>query len=94
MSFFSKVAGAFGNFFQLGGPLGPGVNNNAGTLEALNSDDVTYTDMRALLFEFRQTVPSTESLTILTGNTVLLVQDWTQNGHVVLQGTARLVWVG
>jgi hypothetical protein len=37
MSFFSRIAGNIANFFQIGGPNGPGLNNNAGAIEARNA---------------------------------------------------------
>lgn len=93
MSLFSKLAGVVGSFFQVGGPSGPGINNNAGTIETLNSDGATYTPMRALVSQYRQALPATETMTVPTGNTTILAGDWTVNGRVVLQGTARIVVV-
>ena len=37
MSLFIRFAGIVNNFFQFGGPAGPGINNNSGVLEAKNS---------------------------------------------------------
>src|SRR5271154_3879440 len=46
MSLFSRVAGAVASFFQFGGPGGPGLNDNAGALEAKNSTNSTFVNMR------------------------------------------------
>jgi hypothetical protein len=37
MSLFTRLFGTVGSFFQIGGPGGPGWNNNEGALEAKNS---------------------------------------------------------
>ena len=45
MSFFSKVAGTVTNLFQLGGPTGPAIKNNAGppiAIEHRNSTDTGF----------------------------------------------------
>lgn len=93
MNLFSKFAGAIRSFFQIGGPSGPGINNNAGTIETLNSDGATYTPMRTLVSQYQQALPATETMTVPSGNTIILAQHWTVNGRVVLQGTARIVMV-
>jgi hypothetical protein len=46
MSLFSKIAGTISSFLQIGGPGGPGLNNNAGNLEARNSANTAFTIMR------------------------------------------------
>ena len=45
MSFFSKIAGTFENFFQIG-KKGPRVKNNSGALEARDFADAVYANMR------------------------------------------------
>jgi len=47
MSIFSRVAGAVASFFQFGGPNGPGLNDNAGALEAKNSTNTGFVNLRA-----------------------------------------------
>jgi hypothetical protein len=37
MSLYQRLAGIVGSFFQIGGPNGPGLNNNAGAVEARNA---------------------------------------------------------
>jgi hypothetical protein len=93
MGLFSRMAGSVGTLFQVGGPGGPGINDNVGSLEATTSVPTVYTDFRALVFEYQQVVPVGTSVTVPSGNTILLAQDWQNNGHVVLQGTSRIVWV-
>jgi len=46
MSFFSRIAGAVATFFQFGGPSGPGINDNAGVLEAKDSTNAVFAIMR------------------------------------------------
>jgi hypothetical protein len=46
MSLFSRIAGAVASFFQFGGPSGPGLNDNAGVLEAKDSTNTVFTNMR------------------------------------------------
>jgi len=46
MGLFARMAGVIGNFFQLGGPSGPGFNNNLGALEARNAANNAYAIMR------------------------------------------------
>ena len=46
MSIFSKLAGTMAAFFQLGGPTGPGFNNNGGNLEARNAANSAYVNFR------------------------------------------------
>lgn len=46
MSLFSKLAGTLAAFFQIGGPGGPGLNNNGGNLEARNSANSAFTIFR------------------------------------------------
>ncbi len=94
MGLFSRVVGTVSSFLQIGGPNGSGINDNAGTLESVSAVSPTvYTDFRAQLFEYQQVVPAGTSITVPTGNTILVTQDLTNNGHIVLQGTARMVWV-
>jgi hypothetical protein len=45
MSVFSKLAGTISSFFQLGGPGSPGLNNNAGVLEAKNSANNAFVNL-------------------------------------------------
>jgi len=94
MGRFSRVIGTVSSFLQIGGPSGPGINDNAGTSEAVSAVSPTvYADFRALLFEYQQAVPAGTSITVPTGNTIMVVQDLTNNGHIALQGTARIVWI-
>jgi hypothetical protein len=93
MSLFSKVAGVVGSLFQIGGPNGPGINSNTGSVEAVAAGGATYTNFRALISEYQQNVPAAASVTVPTGSTILVAQDFANNGHIALQGTARLVWV-
>lgn len=46
MGVFSKLAGTVSSFFQIGGPAGPGVNANAGALEARNAANSAFAIMR------------------------------------------------
>lgn len=48
MGIFKNLTGILGNLFQIGGTLGPQVKNNSGVLEARNSDDSGYTQVRVL----------------------------------------------
>jgi hypothetical protein len=47
----------------------------------------------AMLLAYQQVIPVGASLTLQTGYTALLTQDWQNNGDVVMQGTSSLVWV-
>lgn len=49
MSFLSKVLGVMGSFFQIGGVAGPGINANAGALEARNAANNAFAVMRGAL---------------------------------------------
>src|ERR1035437_3505173 len=49
MSIFSKIAGTITSFFQIGGPAGPGINDNAGTLEAKNAANNNFVTMSGAL---------------------------------------------
>ncbi len=94
MGLISRIVGTVSSFFQIGGPSGPSINDNAGTLEAVSAlSPAIYTDFRAQLFEYQQAVPAGKSITVPSGNTILLAQDFTNNGHIALQGTSRMVWV-
>lgn len=46
MSLFSRIAGAIASFFQIGGPSGPGINDNAGALEAKDPTNSVFVNMR------------------------------------------------
>jgi len=46
MGLFARMAGIVGNFFQLGGPSGPGLNNNAGAIDGRNAANNAYAIMR------------------------------------------------
>jgi hypothetical protein len=46
MGLFSKLAGVTSSFFQIGGPAGPGINNNGGLLEAKNAANNAFVVMR------------------------------------------------
>lgn len=93
MGLFAKLAGTVSTVLQIGGPSGPGVNNNAGSLEATTPNTSVYTDFRAAMLEYQQSLPAATSITVPTGNTVIIAQDFTNNGHVAFQGTSRMVWV-
>jgi hypothetical protein len=43
---FARLAGVVNNFFQIGGPGGPGWNNNAGLLEGKNSTNTGFVVVR------------------------------------------------
>jgi hypothetical protein len=45
MSLFSRISGVVNSFFQIGGPAGPGINDNAGALEAKNSSNSSFVTM-------------------------------------------------
>lgn len=48
MSVFSRIVGVFSTFFQIGGPAGPGLNDNAGTaIEARNAANTGFVNLRA-----------------------------------------------
>lgn len=47
MSLFSRIAGAVASFFQFGGPNGPGLNDNAGVLEAKDATNTVFANLRA-----------------------------------------------
>jgi hypothetical protein len=93
MSLFSKIVGVASNLFQVGGPNGPAINNNASSLEATIPLIGTYTDFRALMLEHQQSASALANVTVPTNNTILMVQNFTNNGHIALQGTSRIVWV-
>ena len=42
MGFFSNILGSLGNFFQIGGPTGPGINNSSGILQARNAANSAF----------------------------------------------------
>jgi hypothetical protein len=46
MSLFSSIAGAIASFFQIGGPNGPGFSDNVGALEAKNSTNSAFVNVR------------------------------------------------
>jgi hypothetical protein len=46
MGLFSKLAGTVSSFFQVGGPGGPGINQNGAALEARNAANNAYAVMR------------------------------------------------
>jgi hypothetical protein len=46
MSLWSKIRGTLEALFQIGGPTGPQLKNNAGAVEARNSADTAYAVMR------------------------------------------------
>ncbi len=46
MSLFSRITGAVASFFQFGGPSGPGLNDNAGLLEAKDPTNTTFVIVR------------------------------------------------
>lgn len=46
MSLFERIAGVLSSFFQIGGPGGPGWNDNAGALEAKNSTNSAFAVIR------------------------------------------------
>lgn len=46
MGLFSKLAGTVSSFLQIGGPAGPGVNANAGALEARNAANTAFAIIR------------------------------------------------
>jgi len=73
MSLFQRLAGVIGTFFQIGGPAGPGLNDNAGALEAKNSTNAAFVNLRcldpvnpndAVTLEYIQTAPSSGVLTL------------------------------
>jgi|SRR5271166_3816 len=41
-----RFLGVIGSFFQVGGPSGPGLNDNAGALEAKDPTNTTYVNLR------------------------------------------------
>jgi hypothetical protein len=47
MGVFERLAGVIGNFIQIGGPSGPGFNNNSGALEAKNAANNALAIFRA-----------------------------------------------
>jgi hypothetical protein len=47
MGFFQRVTGTIVSFFQFGGPSGPGLNDNAGVLEAKDSTNTVFANLRA-----------------------------------------------
>jgi hypothetical protein len=49
MSLFSKLYGTISPFFQIGGPAGPGLNNNAGTIEAKNAANSAFVTVSGAL---------------------------------------------
>ncbi len=46
MGLFARILGSVASFFQIGGPNGPGFNDNAGALEAKNSTNTAFTIAR------------------------------------------------
>lgn len=48
MGLFERISGIMGSFFQLGGPSGPALKNNAGSIDARNSGDSAYINVRGL----------------------------------------------
>jgi hypothetical protein len=46
MSLFSNLRGIVGSLFQIGGPTGPQLKNNAGALEGRNAGDSTFCTIR------------------------------------------------
>src|SRR5271155_3798666 len=46
MGLFSSLAGTVATFLQIGGPNGPGVNDNVGALEAKNFSNSAFVNMR------------------------------------------------
>jgi hypothetical protein len=46
MGLFSRLAGVVNSFFQIGGPNGPGWNNNSGALEGRNAANSAYAVVR------------------------------------------------
>jgi len=48
MSLFSRIAGVFGTLFQIGGATGPAIKNNSGNIDARNSSDSAYVNVRGL----------------------------------------------
>ena len=44
--FFQRLSGIVGNFFQLGGPSGPGLNSNVAALEVKDPTNTTFAVMR------------------------------------------------
>jgi hypothetical protein len=48
MGLFDRISGILGSFFQLGGPSGPALKNNSGSIDAMNSGDSAYINVRGL----------------------------------------------
>ncbi len=48
MNPFGRFLGIVGSFFQVGGPSGPAWKNNSGNLDARNSADSAYVNVRGL----------------------------------------------
>jgi hypothetical protein len=46
MSYFSRIFGIVGSFFQIGGPGGPAVKSTGGVLEARDAADAVYAVVR------------------------------------------------
>jgi hypothetical protein len=46
MSLFSRIAGVVNSFFQIGGPGGPGFNNNSGIIEGKNAANNAFAIVR------------------------------------------------
>jgi|SRR5271170_5155822 len=78
MSLFSRLAGVIGTFFQIGGPAGPGLNDNAGALEAKNSTNAAFVNLRcldpvnpndAVTLEYIQISPSSGVLALTNNQT-------------------------
>lgn len=46
MGFFAKISGVIQNFFQLGGPAGPGLKRSGAAIEARNAADSAYAVFR------------------------------------------------
>jgi len=46
MSIFEQLAGTLATFFHLGGPTGPGLKDNGGNIDARNSGDTGYVNVR------------------------------------------------
>lgn len=61
MSFYSNILGALGNFFQIGGPTGPGINNSSGILQARNAANNAF-----VRFQVANPVSDMDAVNLLT----------------------------
>lgn len=46
MSFRDNLLGILGNIFQIGGPTGPTLNADSGSIDAMNQSSSTYVNVR------------------------------------------------